>query len=80
MPSKHAWCVLFAHQNCVCIHDGGEAVGHDDGGDVRAYSTQGGLDLLLRQGVERAGGLQPMDMQDARLNVMQRQRQTKGGL
>jgi hypothetical protein len=41
----------IAYQDGVSVHDGGQPVCNDDGGDVRTDSTQRRLDLLLGDGV-----------------------------
>jgi hypothetical protein len=45
------------HHDLVRVHDGGQPVRNDDGGAAGAHLGQAGLDLPLRQAVQRAGGL-----------------------
>mmetsp|Transcript_13545 Transcript_13545/g.33250 ORF Transcript_13545/g.33250 Transcript_13545/m.33250 type:complete len:228 (-) Transcript_13545:1143-1826(-) len=56
---------LGQHQDHIGVHDGGQAVRHNDRGHARPDGRQAGVDLLLRDGVERAGGL--VQDQDGRL-------------
>mmetsp|Transcript_18402 Transcript_18402/g.51585 ORF Transcript_18402/g.51585 Transcript_18402/m.51585 type:complete len:215 (-) Transcript_18402:2051-2695(-) len=48
---------MVKHQDCVSVHDCGQAVCNDDSGDAGADGAQRGLNLLLCDGVQCARGL-----------------------